>query len=103
MVHLSVVSQPATTPGRSAIQLMAEARAAGEQQVAALMRTLELAVAQANEIVEGGEVYPAGVRDAAARFAENTVFKAQSISAIMRPQTLPVQAAEPFETPAEAV
>jgi hypothetical protein len=103
MVHLSVVSQPAATPGRTAIQLMAEAKAAGEQQVAALMRTLELAVAQANEIVEGGEVYPAGVRDAAARFAEHTVFKAQSISAIMRPASVPVQVAEPAEARTEAV
>lgn len=89
MVHLSIVASAGQTPGRTAIQLMAEARAAGEQQVASLLRTLELAVAQANEIMEGGDVYPAGVRDAAARFAENTAFKVQSIAAIMRPPSLP--------------
>ena len=101
MVHLSIVTGSGPTPGRTAIQLMAEARAAGEQQVAVLLQTLELAVAQANEIIEGGDVYPAGVRDAAARFAENTIFKAQSISAIMRPQAAP--AAEAPELLDEAV
>jgi hypothetical protein len=85
MSHLNVVSDAASSPGRAAIQLMEQARSAGEQQVTALLQTLEIAIRQANEVVDGGDVYPAGVRDVAAKLAEHNAHKAQSIVSIMRP------------------
>lgn len=84
MSHLSIVRDTAPSPGRSAIQLMAEAKAAGEQQVTLFLGTLQLAIQQAREIVDGGDVYPAGVRDVAGRLAEHSAWQAQSIVAIMR-------------------
>jgi hypothetical protein len=88
MPPLSVVAEAADSPGRRAIQLMREARAAGDEQVADLLQTLDLAVRQAREIVAGGDVYPAGVRDLAERLAEHTGYRAQAIAAIMRPPPL---------------
>ena len=85
MSHLSVVSEGSQSPGRLAIQLLAEAKAAGEQQITAMLQTLELLVHQASEVVDGGDVYPAGVREVAAKLAEHNVCKAQSIYSIMRP------------------
>ena len=84
MSHLSIVREAAPSPGRSAIQLMAEAKAAGEQQVTLFLGTLQLAIQQAREIVDGGDVYPAGVRDVASRLAEHSAWQAQSIVAIKR-------------------
>jgi hypothetical protein len=88
MSPLSVVAEAQDSPGRRAIQLMREAQAAGDEQVAALLQTLDLAVRQAREIVAGGDVYPAGVRDLTERLAEHVGYRAQAIAAIMRPPPL---------------
>lgn len=87
MSFLSLVPETPPSPGRTAIELMNEAKAAGDQQVTALLRTVEQVITQAHEIVEGGDIYPAGVRDAAFKLAEQAAYKAQAIVAIMRPQS----------------
>jgi hypothetical protein len=93
MSHLALAPESPKSPGRRAIDLMQEAKAAGDQQVTSFLQTLELACRQAAEIASGGEVYPAGVRDVAAKLAEHTAYKAQSIYSIMRP-TRPAPACE---------
>lgn len=84
--HLTLVAGT-ESPGKRAILLMAEAKAAGQEQVTLLLQTLEALVRQTTEIVDGGEVYPAGVRDACEKLAEHTASRAQSICAIMRSTT----------------
>lgn len=84
MSLVQFASNASDSPGRRAIDLMQEAQAAGNQQIAAFLRTLELSCRQAAEIAAGGEAYPAGVRDLAARLADHTAHKAQSIYSIMR-------------------
>ena len=90
-------------PGRRAAQLMRMAKAAGEQQVTNWLKTLELVILQAQEIVNGGDVYPAGVRDIASKLVEYNAYKAQSIYSIMRPSTpQPAAFTAAAKLPAEA-
>jgi hypothetical protein len=81
---LNAIPQTASS-GSRAMLLMKQARAAGEEQVAEFLQTLDLAVRQAREVAEGGEVYPAGVRDLCDKLAEHTAFRARTIEGIMRP------------------
>lgn len=62
---------------------MQAAKAAGEEQVADFLSTLELVIRQAREITDGGEAYPAGIRDICSKLIEHTAYRAQSIHAIM--------------------
>ncbi|HTI66261.1 MAG TPA: hypothetical protein VL460_01810 [Caulobacteraceae bacterium] len=87
MANLTLVSEAPDSTGRRAIDLMRQARAAGDQHVTAYLQTLELACRQAEEIVAGGEAYPAGVRDLAEKLAEHTAYKAQAIYRIMHAPT----------------
>ena len=91
MSHLTLASDASNSPGRRAIELLREAKAAGDQQVTAFLQTLEISCRQAAEIAAGGEVYPAGVRDLVSKLAEHTTYKAQSIYSIMRPARSPVE------------
>jgi hypothetical protein len=79
--------------------LMREARAAGEEQVTEFLATLEVVVRQAQEIADGGDVYPAGVRDVCAKLVEHTGYRAQAIYSIMRPHTGPAPSLRAAEVP----
>ena len=70
------------SPGSDAIRLFQQARAAGEAQVREFLATVELAVQQARWIIDGGDVYPAGVRDACEKLSEHMIAKAQTISSL---------------------
>ncbi|HTK36401.1 MAG TPA: hypothetical protein VL358_14110 [Caulobacteraceae bacterium] len=80
-----MIAEGRPSPGARAKQLMREAKAAGEEQVTDLLSTVELMIRQAREIADGGEIYPAGVRDICAKLIEHTGYRAQGVYAIMRP------------------
>ena len=72
--HLSVVrieAEQNETPAARARRLYAEAQMAAHEQVVQLEQALMAASEIAKSIAEGGEVYPAGVRDLCSRLAED--------------------------------
>jgi hypothetical protein len=73
---------PRTTAERVQ-RLQAEARALALEQVEALEGLLAQTAAMADEIAKGGEAYPVGAREIAARLAEDLPSRAGSIKAIM--------------------
>lgn len=85
---LSVVSANIDTLPRSEAlsarvkRLQAEARGLAHEHIAALVTALHEAEALAAEIAQGGEAYPAGVRDIARRLADDVEMKVASIEAI---------------------
>jgi hypothetical protein len=97
--HLSAVPSPSTAAsaagdvhdlGRSVEtgaqrirRLQQEARILAREQAEGLARDLEALAERANEIVEGGDAYPAGVRELASRIAEDAPKKAQTLMTIM--------------------
>lgn len=85
---LSVVSDnldtlPRSEPLSARIRrLQSEARGLAQEHIAALVAALHEAEALAAEIAQGGEAYPAGVRDIARRLADDVEMKVASIEAI---------------------
>ncbi|CAN5722347.1 hypothetical protein BH10PSE5_BH10PSE5_33450 [soil metagenome] len=63
-------------------RLQAEAKGLAREHVAALVAALHEAEALSAEIAEGGEAYPAGIRDIARRLAEEVESKVATIEAI---------------------
>lgn len=63
-------------------RLQAEARKLAHDHVLSLTAAMTEANRLATEIADGGEAYPAGVRDLARRFAEDCESRVQSIEAI---------------------
>ncbi len=74
---------PATTTVAERVRrLQAEARQLAHDHIVALTTAMAHANRLAAEIAEGGDAYPAGVRDMARRFAEDSEARVQSIAAI---------------------
>ena len=63
-------------------RLQTEARQLARSHVEAFTAALAQAQAMADEIANGGEAYPAGVRDLARRFAEDTEARVQTLATI---------------------
>jgi hypothetical protein len=82
--QLAVVPAATESPGAKAMRLMAEARAAAGEQVHLLEDTLGAAAELADQIADGGEVYPVGVRELCRRLAEELVAKSQTLDAILQ-------------------
>ena len=88
--QLSVVPmapEPSTTteaPGVRASRLLAEARQAADEQVHVLERALASAADIAQQIADGGEIYPVGVRDLCRRLAEDAVAKSQTLESMLQ-------------------
>ncbi|HTK36159.1 MAG TPA: hypothetical protein VL358_12855 [Caulobacteraceae bacterium] len=82
--RLSVVQTEQTidSPAARAGRLYAEAQQAAYEQVHVLEEGLAKAVALAGEIAEGGDVYPAGVRDLCRRLGEELTLRSQTLDAI---------------------
>ncbi|WP_409019118.1 hypothetical protein [Brevundimonas vesicularis] len=64
-------------------RLQAEARALALEQVEALEAALVKAADMAREIAEGGEAYPVGARELAARLVQDLPAKAETMKAIV--------------------
>jgi len=64
-------------------QLQAEARRLAREHIDMLEANLRQMQHIADEIAQGGEAYPPGVRDIARRLSEDSTAKAQTLEAIM--------------------
>ena len=64
-------------------RLQTEARALAREQVEALARDVDELALRAAEIAEGGDAYPAGVRELASRIAADLPLKAQGLAILM--------------------
>jgi hypothetical protein len=82
--HLSVVrsEEHRNSPAARAAELYAEAQAAAFEQVRVLEEGLSKVVGLAAEIAEGGDVYPAGVRDLCRRMGEDLTQRSLTLDAI---------------------
>jgi hypothetical protein len=82
--HLSVVrvDENPDSPAARANRLYAEAREAAMEQVRQLEGGLASAIALASEIADGGDIYPAGVRDLCRRLGEDLSLRSQTLEAI---------------------
>ncbi|HEX3364939.1 hypothetical protein [Phenylobacterium sp.] len=63
-------------------RLQAEARQLAKDHIGALIAAMSEVETMAAEIAEGGDAYPAGVRDLARRFVEDCEAKVQTLEAI---------------------
>jgi hypothetical protein len=80
-----VVVQPDTAPDSPAARahkLYAEAREAALEQVHAVEESLARVVTLAEEIAEGGEVYPVGVRDLCRRLSADLASRAATLDCL---------------------
>ena len=79
---LSVVPAPAETVAQRIRRLQTDARALATDHV----RTLTSAIADAQriaaEIAEGGDAFPAGIRDLARRFVDDAEARVQTITSL---------------------
>jgi hypothetical protein len=64
-------------------RLQKEARILAHEQVEILARDLDAIGLRAAEIAEGGDAYPAGVRELASRVAADLPLKAQGLASLM--------------------
>ena len=63
-------------------RLQAEAKQLAKDHIRALTTAMTEVEAMAHEIAEGGDAYPAGVRDLARRFVEDCEARVQTLEAI---------------------
>jgi len=81
--HLSVVHiEEENSPAERARRLYAEAQAAAMEQVEHLESTLDAVVQLARGIADGGDIYPAGIRELCRRTAEDAYGRRQTIEAL---------------------
>ena len=64
-------------------RLQAEARILAREQSELLARDLVAMAARAQEIADGGDAYPAGVRELASRVSADLPLKAQGLATLM--------------------
>ena len=82
--QLRLMPPPVEGPHDRAQRLMAEARLAADDQVADLQRTLFRVAELAADVGQGGDVYPVGVRDLAAKISDDAAWCGQTMQSIMR-------------------
>ena len=87
--QLSVVPATPEGPAARASRLLAEARQAANEQVAALESALGSVILLATEIADGGEAYSPGVRDLCRRLVEDTGHRAQTLDALLQQSNQP--------------
>ena len=80
--HLSVVRIEEDSPAERARRLFAEAQAAAMEQVVQLEAALDAVIALSQSIADGGDIYPAGVRELCRRTAEDAYARRQTIAAL---------------------
>ncbi|HTI66997.1 MAG TPA: hypothetical protein VL460_05545 [Caulobacteraceae bacterium] len=80
-----VVVQPGSgpdSPSARALRLYAEAREAAMEQVRIVEHAIARVIALSEEIAEGGEVYPAGVRDLCRRLGGDLTSRAATLDSL---------------------
>ena len=73
-----------TSPAARAARHLAEAKEAANEQIGLLVSEMFVLHGIAREIVEGGPIYPAGVRDLCGRFLEELESKAKTVETVMQ-------------------
>ena len=73
-----------TSPAARAARHLAEAKEAANEQIGLLVSEMLVLHGIAREIVEGGPIYPAGVRDLCGRFLEELESKAKTVETVMQ-------------------
>ena len=81
---LSLVPVQQETPALRAKRLMAEAKAAAQEQIIQLEEVLVQVVDLAEQIADGGDLYPVGVRDLCRKLAGESVWTNQTLQTILR-------------------
>jgi hypothetical protein len=74
--------QSPDSPAARAHRLYAEARAAAMEQVRAVEQSLARVIVLAEEISEGGDVYPAGVRDLCRRLGDDLTARTNTLESL---------------------
>ena len=82
--QLTLVSGSPESPAVRASRLLAEAREAAGEHVKLLEQALLDVVGIAQQIADGGEVYPVGVRELCRRLAEDAAAKSQTIESMLQ-------------------
>jgi hypothetical protein len=82
--QFQVLSAPTESCAQRARRLQAEARAAAVEHIEMLEKTLAQVAQLAAEIGVGGDAYPPGARDLAARLTGDAAWCAQTFDAILR-------------------
>ena len=78
-----VNATPRETPSERTKRLHVEVKEAAREQMGAFIVSLSHLVSEAQEIADGGECFPAGVRDLAKRLGEDLRAKAVTLGAIV--------------------
>jgi hypothetical protein len=82
--HLNVVSPSfQESPSSRAKRLMAEARSAAIEHVSSLEAAMEAVASLSQDVSEGGDAYPVGVRELARQLSEETYSRLQTLNAIL--------------------
>ena len=82
--QLSLVTAAAENPAARANRLLAEAREAAGEPVQVLEQALLNVAEIAQQIADGGEVYPVGVREICRRLAEDVTAKSQTVESMLQ-------------------
>lgn len=84
--HLSVVTtaQNGERVADRVRRLQAEAQALAKDHVSDLEQLLESVAVLAQEIAEGGDVYPVGARDLCRRLVEDSTWRASTLNVILQ-------------------
>jgi hypothetical protein len=80
---LKIASPPTETVSQRVRRLQAEARSLAKDHIRALNQALLEVEQLAGEIAEGGDAYPAGVRDVARRLVDDCEARVQTLDAIV--------------------
>lgn len=82
--HLSIVQSTATVdaPSVRASRLFAEAKEAALEQVKMVELGLRQVISLSSEIADGGDIYPAGVRDLCRRLSEELNTRSQTLETL---------------------
>jgi hypothetical protein len=84
MTQIDSEPQPGLSNGSRAAALFREAQRLADVHVGDLIETLGLAMLQASEIAEGGEIYASGIRDVCKKLTEHLAYRIQAVNAIQR-------------------
>ena len=73
------------SPAAKAARYLAQARQCAREQIDLLVSEMAIVREISQEIVEGGPIYPAGIRDLCERFVSELQAKTNGISTVMQP------------------
>jgi hypothetical protein len=82
-------------PAQRAHQLFAEARRAAQDHLRQLAAAIDAVRTLSEAVVEGGELYAPGVRDLAARLAEDLLWRGKSLERLTGGPAMRAAMAEP--------